>query len=65
MLKGIDELLTPDLLRALAAMGHNEWVAIVDANYTAECGWLPVARSYVYPGKRCRVSRKLCCRYCR
>jgi L-fucose mutarotase len=36
MLKGIDPLLTPDLLRALAAMGHNEWVAIVDANFTGE-----------------------------
>lgn len=36
MLKGIDPLLTPDLLRALAAMGHNEWVALVDANFTGE-----------------------------
>jgi|AntAceMinimDraft_1070359.scaffolds.fasta_scaffold03523_5 L-fucose mutarotase len=50
MLKGIDELLTPDLLRALAAMGHNEWVAIVDANYTAE--WLAGQRPLIrLPGQ--------------
>jgi L-fucose mutarotase len=36
MLKGIDPLLTPDLLKALCAMGHGEWVAVVDANFTAE-----------------------------
>ena len=36
MLKGIDPVLTPDLLRALAAMGHNEWVALVDSNFTGE-----------------------------
>jgi L-fucose mutarotase len=36
MLKGIDPILTPDLLRHLCAMGHGEWVAIVDANFTAE-----------------------------
>ena len=50
MLKGINELLTPDLLRALAAMGHNEWVAIVDANYTAE--WLAAGRPLIrLPGQ--------------
>ncbi len=36
MLKGIDPLLTPELLMRLAAMGHGEWVAVVDANFTAE-----------------------------
>ena len=36
MLKGIDPLLTPDLLARLCAMGHGEWVAVVDANFTAE-----------------------------
>ena len=35
MLKGIDPLLTPELLMRLAQMGHNEWVAVVDANFTA------------------------------
>ncbi len=35
MLTGIDPLLTPDLLRALAAMGHGDELAIVDANYPA------------------------------
>jgi len=38
MLKGIDPLLTPDLLKHLCAMGHGEWVAVVDANFTAD--WL-------------------------
>lgn len=36
MLKGIDPILTPELLKALCAMGHGEWVAVVDANFTAE-----------------------------
>lgn len=35
MLKGIDPLLTPELLMYLSAMGHGEWVAVVDANFTA------------------------------
>lgn len=35
MLKGIDPLLTPELLMHLSAMGHGEWVAVVDANFTA------------------------------
>ncbi len=46
MLKGIDPLLTPELLLHLCAMGHGEWVALVDANFTAD--WLargkPVVR---------------------
>jgi L-fucose mutarotase len=36
MLKGIDPLLTPELLMHLSAMGHGEWVAVVDANFTAD-----------------------------
>jgi len=36
MLKGIDPLLTPELLMYLSAMGHGEWVAVVDANFTAD-----------------------------
>ncbi|MGQ0663916.1 MAG: RbsD/FucU family protein [Pseudomonadota bacterium] len=35
MLKGIDPLLSPELLHALAAMGHGDEVAIVDANFPA------------------------------
>ena len=35
MLKGIDPLLTPDLLHVLAGMGHGDEIAIVDANFTA------------------------------
>ncbi len=36
MLKGIDPILTPELLMHLSAMGHAEWVAVVDANFTAD-----------------------------
>ncbi len=35
MLKTIDPLLTPDLLHALAAMGHGDTIALVDANFPA------------------------------
>ena len=35
MLHGIDPLLTPDLLHSLAAMGHGDRIAIVDANFPA------------------------------
>lgn len=41
MLKGIDPLLSPDLLWLLAAMGHGDDIAIVDLNHPAET----VARS--------------------
>ncbi len=46
MLKGINLLLTPELLMRLAQTGHNEWVAVVDANFTAEqlAGGKPVIR---------------------
>ncbi|MFC7399246.1 RbsD/FucU family protein [Chelatococcus sp. GCM10030263] len=36
MLKGIDPLLTPDLLWILRAMGHGDDLALVDANFPAE-----------------------------
>jgi L-fucose mutarotase len=35
MLKGIDPVLSPDLLHALRAMGHGDEIAIVDANFPA------------------------------
>jgi L-fucose mutarotase len=35
MLKGIPRTLGPDLLWALAAMGHGDRLAVVDANYPA------------------------------
>ncbi len=35
MLKGIDPLIGPDLLRALAAMGHGDEIVIADANFPA------------------------------
>lgn len=33
MLKGINPILSPDLLSALRAMGHGDEIAIVDGNY--------------------------------
>lgn len=38
MLLGLDPLLTPDLLHALAAMGHGDRIVLVDANYPATRG---------------------------
>jgi L-fucose mutarotase len=38
MLLGLDPLLTPDLLHALAAMGHGDTITLVDANYPATRG---------------------------
>ncbi len=35
MLKGLDPLLSPELLQALRAMGHGDLITIVDANYPA------------------------------
>ena len=35
MLRGIDPLLTPELLMILRAMGHGDEIAIVDANFSA------------------------------
>lgn len=35
MLKGIPPLLTPDLLKVLADMGHGDEIVIADANFTA------------------------------
>ncbi len=35
MLKGIHPLLTPDLLKVLAEMGHGDEIVITDANFTA------------------------------
>lgn len=33
MLKGLDPLLSPDLLHALATMGHGDEIAVVDAHF--------------------------------
>ncbi|WP_332776771.1 RbsD/FucU family protein [Polaromonas sp.] len=35
MLKGIDPLLTPELLKLLAEMGHDDVLVLADANFTA------------------------------
>jgi L-fucose mutarotase len=36
MLKGIDPLLSPDLLMTLRAMGHGDEIAVVDGNFPAD-----------------------------
>ena len=36
MLKGINSLLGPELLKVLRAMGHGDEIAIVDGNYPAD-----------------------------
>jgi L-fucose mutarotase len=42
MLRGIDSLLSPELLMILRAMGHGDEIAIVDANFpaTSNADWL-------------------------
>jgi len=35
MLKGIDPLLSPELLKVLAEMGHGDEIVVADANFTA------------------------------
>ena len=35
MLKGIDSLISPELLQILAGMGHGDELAVVDANFPA------------------------------
>ena len=35
MLKNIDSMISPDLLGVLAAMGHGDEIAVVDANFPA------------------------------
>ena len=36
MLKGLDPLLSPDLLQVLRSMGHGDEIAVVDANFPAD-----------------------------
>ena len=39
MLRGLDPILSPDILHRLAAMGHGDEIVIADANFPAEsCG---------------------------
>ena len=35
MLKGLDPLLSPDLLHVLRAMGHGDEIVVADANFPA------------------------------
>ncbi len=47
MLCGLNPLLTPDLLHALASMGHGDAIAVVDANFPAAA---TAARLILLPG---------------
>jgi L-fucose mutarotase len=60
MLKGIDALLTADLLWVLAAMGHGDDLALVDANHPAE----RIARATT-TGKLIRLPGSTMCRAAR
>ena len=44
MLKGIDPLLSAELLAVLARMGHGDQLALVDRNYPAASSGRPVVR---------------------
>ena len=46
MLKGIDPLLFPELLKVLAEMGHDEAIVLTDANFSAMkvCAGKPLLR---------------------
>jgi L-fucose mutarotase len=44
MLRGIDPILSPDLLRILRAMGHGDEIVIADANFPAEGSGRQVVR---------------------
>jgi L-fucose mutarotase len=35
LLKGIDPVLTPELLKIMAEMGHDDALVLADANFTA------------------------------
>jgi L-fucose mutarotase len=52
MLRGIDPLLSPELLMILRAMGHGDEVAIVDANFPADSAGPPVVRLDGVPSPR-------------
>jgi L-fucose mutarotase len=64
MLKGIDPLLTPDLLKVLAEMGHGDEIVIADANFTATS--LGRGKTVLTcPARVCSAPAKPCCRCCR
>jgi L-fucose mutarotase len=44
MLKGLDPVLSPELLAALRCMGHGDEIALVDANFPACSQGVPVIR---------------------
>jgi L-fucose mutarotase len=52
MLKGLDPLLTPDLLWALRAMGHGDDIVIADTNFPATTVGRRVIRLDGVPGPR-------------
>jgi L-fucose mutarotase len=49
MLKNIDPLLTPELLQVMAAMGHGDELAVVDANFPADSVALRTGHGRVVP----------------
>ena len=51
MLLGLDPLLTPDLLHALASMGHGDRIVVIDANYPSTRGrrLIPIPGAPIVP----------------
>ena len=49
MLIGIPNILTPDLLRHLKAMGHGDELVIADANFPGEANTMRIERLTVMP----------------
>ena len=58
MLLGLDPVLGPDLLHALAVMGHGDRIVLVDANYPATRG----RRLIHLPGIDMPRALQPCCR---
>ena len=65
MLKGIDPVLTPELLKLLMEMGHDDAIVLADANFTAvryACGRPIIRLPGIGMARVCRPSPR-CCRW--
>ena len=59
MLKGIPEILSPELLKVLCEMGHSDRLVIADGNFPVESMGNPGCHPEALPaGYLCRASGK-------
>ena len=65
MLKGIDPLLTPELLKVLAEMGHDDAIVLADANFTATSAGPRQAGDPAARHRHAAHRARRCCRCCR